>query len=38
MVVIQIYDLATLLLVLAGTFLGMFVLVNWLIGKVFQDI
>lgn len=38
MVLIQIYDLTSLLLILIGMFLGMFVLVNWLIGKVFQDI
>lgn len=37
MVMIQIYDVATLLLILAGVFLGMFVLVNWLIGRVFED-
>jgi len=38
MILIEIYDLTTLLLILVGTCLGCFALVNWLVGKVFEDV
>ena len=37
MLLIQIYDVATLLFILSGVFLGVFALVNWLMRKVFED-
>lgn len=37
MILIEIYDLVTLFFILVGLFLGCFALVNWLVGKVFED-